>query len=101
VCEEAGVAAIDTKRHAGRVALITGAASALAALRFCVSRRRGPPSLAATSASRAWTRRAPSATALDRRCDAVCSDLRKVEQIELIVRRVLETHGRLAWGNES
>jgi len=86
---------MDTNRHAGRVALITGAASGIG--RACLLRlaQEGAAVVGCDVDQLGLDEACASATALGGRCDVVCGDLGKVGQIELIVRRVLEIHGRV------
>ena len=86
---------MDTSRHAGRVALITGAASGIGRASLLRLAQEGAAVVGCDVDHRGLDEACTSARAAGGRCDVVCGDLRKADQIELIVRRVLETHGRV------
>ena len=86
---------MDTNRHAGCVALITGAASGIGRASLLRLAQEGAAVVGCDVDQRGLDEACASATALGGRCDVVRGDLRKLDQIESLVRRVLETHGRV------
>jgi NAD(P)-dependent dehydrogenase (short-subunit alcohol dehydrogenase family) len=86
---------LDTERHAGRVALITGAASGIGRASFLRFAQEGAAVVGCDVDQPGLDEACASVAALGGRCDVISGDLRSVEQIELIVRRVIEMHGRV------
>jgi NAD(P)-dependent dehydrogenase (short-subunit alcohol dehydrogenase family) len=86
---------MDTNRHAGRVALITGAASGIGRASFLRLVREGASVVGCDVDEQGLNEANASATALGGRSEVVCCDLRKIDEIESIVRGVLERHGRI------
>jgi NAD(P)-dependent dehydrogenase (short-subunit alcohol dehydrogenase family) len=83
---------MDTNRHSGRVALVTGAASGIGRASFLRLAQEGATVIGCDVDERGLDEAAAS---LDRRCDVILGDLLQAEQIESIVRRVLDLHGRI------
>jgi 3-oxoacyl-[acyl-carrier protein] reductase len=86
---------VDTSRHAGRVALITGAASGIGRASLLRLAQEGADVVGCDVDQQGLDEACASATALGGRCDVVRVDLRQLDQIESLVRRVLEMHGRI------
>jgi NAD(P)-dependent dehydrogenase (short-subunit alcohol dehydrogenase family) len=86
---------VDANRHAGRVALITGAASGIGRASLLRLAQEGASVFGCDVDRDGLDETCAAAVALGGRCDVVCGDLRKVEQLELIVRRALELHGHV------
>jgi len=84
---------MDRNRHAGRVALITGAASGIGRASLLRLAQEGAAVVGCDVDQRGLDEAGASATALGGRCDVVRVDLRRLDQIEALVRRVLERHG--------
>ncbi len=86
---------VDTNRHAGRVALITGAASGIGRASLLRLAQEGAAVVGCDVDQQGLDEACASATALGGRCDMVRVDLRNLDQIESLLRRVLEMHGRV------
>ena len=86
---------MDTSRHAGRVALVTGAASGIGLASFLRLAREGAAVVGCDVDRRGLDEARASAAALGGRCEIVRADLRDVDEIQSLVRGVLETHDRI------
>jgi NAD(P)-dependent dehydrogenase (short-subunit alcohol dehydrogenase family) len=86
---------VDTTRHTGRVALITGAASGIGRACFLRLAQEGAAVVGCDVDQRGLDEACASATTVGGRCDVVRVDLRKLDQIEALVRGVLEMHSRI------
>jgi len=86
---------MDTNRHAGRVALVTGAASGIGRASLLRLAQEGAVVFGCDVDQRGLDEACDEVTARGGRCEVACGDLREVEHIESIVRRVLEAYGRV------
>ncbi len=83
---------MDTNRHAERVALITGAASGIGRASLLRLAQEGAAVVGCDVDQQTLDEACASAEALGGRCEVVRVDLREPDQIESLVRRVLDTH---------
>jgi NAD(P)-dependent dehydrogenase (short-subunit alcohol dehydrogenase family) len=83
---------MDTSRHAGRVALITGAASGIGRASLLRLGQEGA-TVVGFDVDRQGLDEAVGS--IGERCEGISGDLRNPEQIESAVRQVIETHGRI------
>jgi NAD(P)-dependent dehydrogenase (short-subunit alcohol dehydrogenase family) len=86
---------MDTHRHAGRVALVTGAASGIGRASVLRLAQEGADVVGFDVDQKGLDETSASVASLGASYEVIAGDLRNPEQIESLVRHVIETRGRI------